>query len=124
MTERHPRPTLDVGSSLPFPALLAAFVALLVFAGGLTVWWSLARSERTRPLRLATGPRTGAYHALGSALARLIEDEGLAPRVSVRSTQGSGENMELLAAGAVDLAIVQSDTAADDSVRLMAATSP
>ena len=49
----------------------------------------------------------------------IIEDEGLAPRVTVRATAGSGENMELLAAGDIDLAIIQSDTNAHESVRLI-----
>jgi len=112
-------PPPEVGSPVPLAALLAALVALLVLAGGLATWWSLARASRSRPLVLATGPEIGAYHALGSALARLIEDEGLAPRVTVRATAGSGENMELLAAGDIDLAIIQSDTNAHKSVRLI-----
>ena len=112
-------PSPGVGSPLPLPALLAALVALLVVGGGLAAWWSLAQAGRSRPLVLATGPETGAYHALGSALASLIEDEGLAPQVTVRATEGSGENVDLLAAGAVDLAIIQSDTKVDDSVRLI-----
>ena len=112
-------PSPGVGSPLPLPTLLAALVALLVVGGGLAAWWSLAQAGRSRPLVLATGPETGAYHALGSALASLIEDEGLAPQVTVRVTEGSGENVDLLAAGAVDLAIIQSDTRVDDSVRLI-----
>ena len=68
MTERATR-SRGVGSPLPLPALLAALVALLVVVGGLAFWWSLARADRRRPLVLATGPGTGAYHALGTALA-------------------------------------------------------
>jgi TRAP transporter TAXI family solute receptor len=40
--------------------------------------------------------------------------------VTVRATEGSGENMKLLSTGAVDLALVQSDTSASDAVRLVA----
>lgn len=109
----------DVGSRLPLPALLAALVTLVVVVGGLAFWWSLARADRRRPLVLATGPRTGAYHALGMALAGLLEDEGLAPRVTVRETEGSVDNVELLATGAADLAIIQSDTSTPNSVRLI-----
>jgi TRAP transporter TAXI family solute receptor len=69
---------------------------------------------------LATGPESGTYHALGLALGRLIEAEGLATRVEVRPTEGSGENMQLLASGAAQLAIVQSDSPPVDSVRLIA----
>jgi TRAP-type uncharacterized transport system substrate-binding protein len=52
-------------------------------------------------------------------LGRLIEEEGLAPSVTVRATEGSGENMALLATGAVDLAILQSDTEGHTSVQLI-----
>ena len=57
---------------------------------------------------------------LGLALGRLIEAEDLAARVEVRPTEGSGENMELLASGAAQLAIVQSDSPLVDSVCLIA----
>jgi TRAP transporter TAXI family solute receptor len=115
----NPSPGRGVGSRMPLPALLAAAVALVVVLGGLALWWSLARARPSGPLVLATGPEAGAYHALGTALARLIEEEGLAPQVTVRPTQGSGENMELLSTGVADLAIIQSDTDADEQVRLI-----
>jgi TRAP transporter TAXI family solute receptor len=108
-----------LGSSLPLAALLAAAVALVLVVGAVGLWWVEGRQTSRRPLVLATGPEEGAYYALGGALARLIEDESLAPSVTVRPTEGSAENMQLLSTGAVDLAIVQSDTRASDAVRLI-----
>ena len=82
-------PAPDVGSTVPVPALVAGVVAIVLILGGLVFWWSSRGSDARRPLILATGPEEGAYHALGGALARLIEDEGLAPSVTVRATEGS-----------------------------------
>ena len=119
MPESEARPR-DVGSSLPVAALVAAAVSLLVLIGGFGVWRSLRQSGEQRLLVLATGPVSGAYHSLGSVLASLIEASGLASRVDVRTTEGSGENMLLLDTGEADLAIVQSDTEMVESVRLVA----
>jgi len=119
MPESEARPR-DVGSSLPVAALVAAAVSILVLIGGFGLWRSLRESGERRLLVLATGPESGAYHSLGSALGPLLEAGGLASRVEVRSTEGSGENMQLLESGEVDLAIVQSDSEAVESVRLIA----
>jgi len=117
--QQHPERPPDVGSPLPLAALLAATVAVLFVVGGIALWWSFAGGVSTRPLVLATGPEEGAYHALGTALAGLLEEQGLAPSVALRATEGSGENMALLATGDVDLAIVQSDTPGAPRARLI-----
>jgi TRAP transporter TAXI family solute receptor len=119
MSDGGARPR-DVGSSLPLTALVAAGVSLLVLVGGFSLWRSLGRGDEAELLVLATGPESGTYHALGQALGRLVEAEGLAARVDVRATEGSGENMGLLASGRADLAIVQSDSRPAESVRLIA----
>ncbi len=109
-----------VGSPFPLGAMLAAVVALGVLIGGFA-WWRSARAEGpVDRLVLATGPESGAYHALGVAMARLIEERGLVDAVEVRATQGSVENMRLLGSGEADLAIAQSDADPVDSVRLVA----
>jgi TRAP transporter TAXI family solute receptor len=108
-----------VGSSLPVTAIVAAGVSLLVLVGGFSLWRSFRQVRERRVLVLATGPESGTYHALGQALGRLIEAERLAARVDVRATEGSGENMGLLASGVADLAIVQSDSRPVESIRLI-----
>jgi TRAP transporter TAXI family solute receptor len=109
----------DVGSSVSVATLLSGGLAIVLVLAGLTLWWSSRLADARRPLVLATGPEEGAYHALGEALARLIEEEGLAPSVEVRATEGSRENMALLEGGKVDLAILQSDTPGGVSARLI-----
>ena len=106
--EHEQEPSPNVGSAVPLPALLAAVVAGAFVLAATILWWSFGGSSAPRPLVLATGPDGGAYHALGGALARLIESEGLSPSVTVRATEGSRENMALLAGGEVDHALHQS----------------
>jgi TRAP transporter TAXI family solute receptor len=60
------------------------------------------------------------YHTLGVPFGRTLELNGIAHRVEVRPTQGSLENMHLLDSGAVDLAVVQSDTPPAGNARLVA----
>jgi len=117
-TTSSPRPP-DVGSPLPAATLVGGALAIVLVLGGLTLWWSGRHADARRPLVLATGPEEGAYHALGEALGRLIEDEGLAPSVAVRATEGSLENLTLLEEGQADLAILQSDTGGGVSARLI-----
>lgn len=118
---KSPRRPADVGSSVPVPALVAGVLAIVFVFGAVALWWSYGGADTRRPLVMATGPEEGAYHALGGALARLIEEEGLAPSVTVRATEGSRENMALLSRGEVDLAILQSDTRGEGSARLITA---
>lgn len=108
-----------VGAALPITAIVAALVSLAVLAGGL-LWSSSRRDFELETLVIATGSEGGAYNSLGLALARVIEGAGLVDRVEIRETQGSVENMELLRRGAVDFAIVQSDTDATANARLVA----
>lgn len=57
------------------------------------------------PMRLATASSTGNYHYFGTRVAEY--GEGL--DIILRNTAGSMENLELLLAGKVDAALVQSD---------------
>ncbi len=64
-------------------------------------------------LRIATGSRLGVYYGLGSALSSAWRDQlGLAEPPVVISTDGSLENVDLLAAGAADVVFSQVDVAA------------
>jgi TRAP transporter TAXI family solute receptor len=84
--------------------------ALLGVLGALSACTSQFADRR---LRLATGARAGVYFTLGSALARAWQDDlGLAAAPEVRSTAGSVDNLGLLTAGEVDVAISQIDAAA------------
>jgi TRAP transporter TAXI family solute receptor len=72
----------------------------------------------TTRLTLATGGTQGVYFALGTALAQAWQEQlALVLRPEVRSTAGSVDNLQLLAAGAADVVFSQVDTAADQLSR-------
>jgi TRAP transporter TAXI family solute receptor len=86
-------------------------VAIWVVVGLLMVGafaLTLALSDPPPPKRfvIATGDPSGAYHSYGQKLAKAIERQG-GPAVEIRTTQGSAENLRLLAEGSVDVAFVQ-----------------
>lgn len=65
-------------------------------------------------LTVAAGATQGVYYALGGALADVWRDHlALAARPEVLATDGSGQNLALLADGRADIAFSQIDTAAD-----------
>jgi len=104
---------------MPWPAVIAAAVALAVIISGFFIWRSPQGDEQL-DLVLATGPDGGMYHTLGVPFGRMLELQGIARRVDVRTTQGSVENMHLLESGEADLAVVQSDTTAAADACLIA----
>jgi hypothetical protein len=111
-----------VGSPLPIPAIVAAVVALVVVAAGVVAYLTLSRVETHRELTIATGSEGGTYYGLGSALARVLEAEGVVQQARVMATEGSVHNMQLIDADPpeADLAFVQGDTRAASSARLVA----
>jgi TRAP transporter TAXI family solute receptor len=112
----------DVGSSLPVPAIVAGVVAIVVVIAGLTAYFVLEDADSGHEIAIATGGESGTYFALGTALARVLEGEGVVRSAAVLSTEGSVANMQLIgdARSNVQLAFVQSDTPPDSSARLIA----
>jgi TRAP transporter TAXI family solute receptor len=117
----HPASDQNVGSSIPFVAIIATVVALAVIIGGFYAYRTLAGDRARREIVIATGAETGTYHALGEALGRVLEAEGVARSVKILETEGSVTNMQLI--GGVqrraDLAFVQSDTQISPLARLV-----
>jgi TRAP transporter TAXI family solute receptor len=113
----------DPGSAVPWPALVAAVVALVAIVGGFLFWRELEEDEAPSVV-IATGSESGTYHAVGMALAQLLEETGVVYRAEERTTEGSQENMRLLQEGAVQLAIVQSDTEPAAEATLLAPLYP
>lgn len=69
--------------------------------------------EGTR-LAVATGSTQGVYFAVGTALGQVWQQHlNLATPPIVRTSAGSGENLNLLTSGAADVAFSQVDAAAD-----------
>ncbi|MDR0452978.1 MAG: TAXI family TRAP transporter solute-binding subunit [Treponema sp.] len=80
-------------------ALLAALISG-VFASG--------RSQGSQQIRMATGGNTGTYYAYGSAVGQILTEKTGIP-ITIQSTGASKANIQLIAAGEVELAIVQND---------------
>ena len=118
----HPDSDQDVGSSLPIPAIIATIVAVGVIVGGFLVYHSTSSNEAGREIVIATGPDTGTYHALGLAVARVLETEGVVKTATVLPTNGSVENMKRIGGldGGADIAFIQSDTPPNHRARLIA----
>jgi TRAP transporter TAXI family solute receptor len=111
-----------VGSNLPVTAIIAAVATVVVIAVGFASYVALSGDDADPTVVIATGPETGTYHALGVALGQLLEDEGIVHSAVILATEGSVSNMRLIGGdgGTADLAIIQSDTPANGSARLVA----
>ncbi len=81
----------------------AALAAALMAAG------SGAFALGERPLLIGTGPVVGVYFPAGGAICNMMNRAAGAPVCAVVSSEGSAANLQALQAGALDLAIVQSD---------------
>jgi hypothetical protein len=118
----HTAPEPNVGSSVPLVAIIATVIAIAVVFGGFYVYRAVSGNDSRHEIIVAAGAEGGTYHALGEALARIIERTGVVETATVLSTGGSVENMELVESGpdGADLAFVQSDTPPSTNARLIA----
>ena len=80
-----------------------ALFASLVFGA-----FASGRSQGTQQIRMATGGNTGTYYAYGSAVGQILTEKTGIP-ITIQSTGASKANIQLIAAGEVELAIVQND---------------
>ena len=62
-------------------------------------------------LTIGSGSTTGVYFPVATGMAKMINDAGSGVRANARSTGGSVFNMNALATGELDMAIVQNDIA-------------
>ena len=111
-----------VGTSIPGLAIIASLVALALIIGGAYLYRSVSTEVAYRQIVIATGSESGTYHALGKALQRVLEGTNAFDSVSVQATDGSVENMLLIAGDSdqrVDLAFVQGDASASTNARLV-----
>jgi len=117
----HTTSDQNVGSSVPIVAIFATVVALVVVVGGFFAFRTFSGDSARREIIIATGAASGTYHALGNALGRVLEAEGVAKSVRILETEGSVANMRLIsgAQGGADLAFVQSDTRISPLARLV-----
>jgi len=85
------------------PRVLSS-VLLYGFAGGV--------AAETHVLRLGTGPKGGAYSALGEGLKRVLEQRGSGLAIRLVPSKSSVESIGKLVAGECDFAFVRNDVAA------------
>lgn len=84
----------------------------LILAGALLLAASTAALADAKRLTFATGGTSGVYFPLGGAIAQVISAKsGGALSITAQATGASGENMRLIQAGDVNMAIVQNDVA-------------
>ncbi|MCU0547504.1 MAG: TAXI family TRAP transporter solute-binding subunit [Oscillatoriaceae cyanobacterium Prado104] len=96
-------------------------VALLCFVSIGAFGWKLHHDKQhIYELTLATGTKTGNYYPFGLAIAEVVVQQNPRIRIQVLETQGAEENMRRLEANEAQLAIVQNDTAAVPSARVIA----
>ncbi len=88
--------------------LRSSTIGLLIVLAGFLVAYQFVEPAPPSHITLATGGPNGAYHAFGLALNARLADQGI--DLELRNTAGSVENAQLLAAGEVDLALMQGGT--------------
>ena len=117
----HDKDKPDVGNAIPLPAIIAALVTVAILAAGIFIYRHVSSTPTHPSIVIATGPDSGTYQALGTALQRVLEETGLFERVSLQATDGSVENMQLIGAEnpSVDLAFVQGDASPSSNARLL-----
>ena len=97
------RKTTGKRNSVKFAVALTALVCVMLAAG--------AAFAAPKQLTLATGGTAGTYYPLGGAIAQIVSTKTGLVNITAQSTGASVENMNLIGAGDVDIAIVQNDIA-------------
>lgn len=83
-------------------------------AFGTQIWREHTRTHR---LTLATASANGEYYAFGQAFAQVIAHHHSDIQITVRETQGSLQNLDLIESETAQLALVQSDSPVTPSTR-------
>ena len=91
------------------PCLLSAVVTIATLLGGI-VMTNAAVTEKTN-VSLGTATPGGGFPVYGQAVAETINETDPSLLVEPRNTKGSAENVPLLEAGQLDLALVQGESA-------------
>ena len=99
-------PRLTITANRTLRLALAWGLLLLIVVSAVV---GLSRQDRLpRTIRVATGEEHGLYHQVWVAIKPLLEEE-LGREVQLQTTSGSIVNRQLLAAGEVDVAMMQGD---------------
>lgn len=85
---------------------------LLIVAAGFIITYQYVGAPPPKSVRIATGPKNGAYYVFAQRYARLLKQDGIS--LEAVPTAGSVENFELLKKGETQLALVQGGSATPD----------
>ncbi|MCU0569522.1 MAG: TAXI family TRAP transporter solute-binding subunit, partial [Oculatellaceae cyanobacterium Prado106] len=102
-------------TKLTLPLLLLSLLAAIAF----TFQWTRDRNQVYR-LAIATGSPEGEYYAFAKALATVVNRRQPQIQITVVPTKGALENQTLVEQNQAQLAIVQSDTPPQPTVRAVA----
>jgi TRAP transporter TAXI family solute receptor len=111
-----------VGASFSALAIIATVVSLTMLVSGIYFYRVVSSDVDFRHIVIATGPETGTYYSLGTALKRVLNNSKKFDGVDIITTDGSEENINLIrnSKGDVDLAFVQADISPSTNARLVA----
>lgn len=107
---------------LLLPFLLAALIALAVFAAG--TWYWMAREPEVIVLDVGSGPYGSDSYDLMRHTADVVQRHSTTLRLAVRATRDPSENISLLNSGKVDLATIRADTPVISDVRMVSELFP
>ena len=96
-----------------YAALTMTFAVLLL---GLLVF-AIIKSSRRTELKLSAGQSGGMYNPIATSIAELIEQADPDIKIEVLESDGSAQNASRLSNNQAHLALLQNDTAGDDSIR-------
>ncbi|MCP4711361.1 MAG: hypothetical protein GY869_22300, partial [Planctomycetes bacterium] len=102
-------------------ALMVLLSLALVILLGVNLIYSF---QWGRDFTIATAGDGSEYYTFGNTLKEVLAKCEPSIDVEVIKTNGSRENMDLVASGAVDLAIAQNDTPAEPDIRSLAVLFP
>ncbi|PSF38722.1 C4-dicarboxylate ABC transporter substrate-binding protein [Aphanothece hegewaldii CCALA 016] len=90
----------------------------LIIVGLLSFKW-VYHSSKVTTLVLASGAKDGQYYAFAQALSKIVEKNNSKIKIQVIETEGSKKNKELIQQKKVQLAMLQSDTSIEPSVKVV-----
>jgi TRAP transporter TAXI family solute receptor len=88
--------------------IIGVLIVVLAFSAGAFARGTQEGAASQQRVRMATGGNTGTYYAYGSAVGQILNEKTKIP-ITIQSTGASKANIQLIAAGEVELAIVQND---------------
>jgi len=101
-----------------------SLIGLSIVAAATFAVLLLRSRQQVHVVQLATGGKTGEYYAFGEAIAQITHKHHPDIQIEVLEAPGSGQNMNNVQTGAVDIALVQSDTPIQPAVKAIALLYP